>query len=130
MVSAVSISALNAGIGNSIGIGLKCGIGISLRLSSKNEFVWSFKHSNAFDVVKQALTKVPTLAYFDMKKETRIMTDTSHKDLGFVSQPKHGDKLVTVQVGTRFLNDPETCYATIENEILDVTWSIKKCHTF
>ena len=30
MVSAVSVSALKAGIGSSIGIGLKCGIGTSL----------------------------------------------------------------------------------------------------
>ena len=30
MVSAVSVSALNGGIGSSIGIGLKCGIGTSL----------------------------------------------------------------------------------------------------
>ena len=30
VVSAVSVSALNAGIGSSIGIGLKCGIGTSL----------------------------------------------------------------------------------------------------
>ena len=29
MVSAVSVSALNVGIGSSIGIGLKCGIGTS-----------------------------------------------------------------------------------------------------
>ena len=52
VVSAVSVSALNGGIGSSIGISLKCGIGTSLLISTKSfAYKTSFiKPSSAFSV--------------------------------------------------------------------------------
>ena len=40
-------------------------------LSTKNEFLWSSEHGQAFTKAKEYLVDVPTLAYFDMTKPTR-----------------------------------------------------------
>ena len=42
----------------------------------------------------------------------------------------HGDNWRIVQAGSRFLSDTETRYATIETEMLGVTWAVLKCHKF
>ena len=47
MVSAVLVLALNAGIGSSIGIGLKCGIGTSLVKKTLNTFTLSSPHNTS-----------------------------------------------------------------------------------
>ena len=99
-------------------------------LSSKNEFVWCPHHSVAFEAAKEMLSEVPTLAFYDATRPTRIMTDACNTGLGFVLQQKNGDTWHTIQTGSRFLSDAETRYATIEKEMLGVTWSIRKCHKF
>ena len=99
-------------------------------LSAKNDFVWGPDHTKAFKLVKESLTQVPILSYFDITKPTRLMTDASCKGLGFVSQQMHGDKWQIVQAGSRFLSDTETRYATIEKEMLGVTWAVLKCRKF
>ena len=58
MVSAVSVSALNAGIGSSIGIGLKCSIGTSLPfLSHTNLLFQKLNFLKIKDIVKLEMAK-------------------------------------------------------------------------
>lgn len=61
-------------------------------LSTKNEFLWSHAHDQAFLKAKQFLASAPTLAYFDPTKQTRLLTDTSRHGLGFVLQQHRQDK--------------------------------------
>ena len=35
-----------------------------------------------------------------------------------------------MQAGFHFLSDPKSWYATIEKEMLGVTWAVIKCHKF
>ena len=46
-------------------------------LSTKNDFVWSPEHDQAFDRAKGSLSSAPTLSFFDTNKPTRISTDAS-----------------------------------------------------
>ena len=57
---------------------------LRLLWSVKNEFLRGSEHTKAFELAKEALSAVPTLAFYDLKKPTRIMTDASSKSLGFV----------------------------------------------
>ena len=52
-------------------------------LSVKNKFLWGSEHSRTFQLAKEALSEVPTLAFRDIKKPTRIMTVASSKGLWF-----------------------------------------------
>ena len=102
-------------------------------LSTRNEFLWTQVHDNAFMKAKQSLSSAPTLAYFDASKETHLYTDASTLGLGFLllqRQTKNTSDWRVMQAGSRFLTDTETRYAVIELECLAVAWAIKKCHLF
>ena len=94
-------------------------------LSSKNEFIWSDHHSQAFAKVKEQLPSVSILGY----QET--YTDASRQGIDFVLQRQStSGQWVLIQAGSRFLSSPESRYAIIELEILAVTWAVLKCKMF
>ena len=96
-------------------------------LSTKNEFLWSSHHQEAFTNIKTSLTTSPLLSFFDKTKPTRLSTDASRQGLGFILQQKTGDEWNLVQAGSRFLSDAETRYAVIELEMLAVCWAVTEC---
>lgn len=98
--------------------------------SIHNDFLWTPNHSEAFQRAKEMLTTAPTLAYFDLNKETHLYTDASTLGLGFVLMQKHNDEWKIVQAGSRFLTGTEGRYAVIELECLAIAWAVKKCHIF
>ena len=99
-------------------------------LSTKNDFVWSESYGEAFSVAKRSLTTPPVLSFFDITKPTRLSTDASRQGLGFILQQKTSGEWLLVQAGSRFLSDAESRYATIELELLAVTWAVTKCKVF
>ena len=100
-------------------------------LSTKNDFLWSPTHDQAFKAAKEHLTIAPILSFFDIDKPTRLSTDASRHGLGFILQQQNPDgKWTLTQAGSCFLLDAECCYAIIELEMLAVCWAILKCHTF
>ena len=99
-------------------------------LSTKNEFLWLNDHDKAFSKAKQSLTTPPVLSFFDITKPTRLSTDASRQGLGFILQQKTSDEWTLVQAGSRFLSDVETRYATIELELLAISWAVLKCNMF
>ena len=99
-------------------------------LSTKNEFLWSDHHQEAFTNIKKSLTASPLLSFFNMTKPTQLSTDASRQGLGFVLQQLTGEEWTLVQAGSRFLSDTETRYAVIELEMLAVCWAITKCRLF
>jgi len=100
-------------------------------LSTKHDFIWSQEHDQAFAEAKAKLTEVPTLAYFNVAKETRLCTDASRQGLGFVLQQlSDNGHWNLVQAGSRFLTSAESRYAVIELELLAIAWAVTKCHVF
>ena len=99
-------------------------------LSSKNDFLWTPVHDEAFAHATKVLATAPTLAFFDARKETRLYTDASTLGIGFILLQKAGDEWKIIQAGSRFLTDTEGRYAVIELECLAVAWAIKKCNIF
>ena len=48
------------------------------------EWAWESKQQNAFDAIKQVITTLPVLTYFDKTKKHTIQCDASKKGLGAV----------------------------------------------
>ena len=69
-------------------------------LSTKNKFLWSSYHQDAFSHIKTSLTTTPMLSFFDINKPTRLSTDASRQGLGFILQQETGDKWTLVQAGS------------------------------
>ena len=100
-------------------------------LSTKHEYVWLAEHDQVFARVKEHLIDIPTLAYFNMTKPTRLCTDASRQGVGFILQQQSDTgEWTLVQAGSRFLTLAESRYAVIELELLAVTWSVIKCKMF
>ena len=59
-------------------------------LSTKNHFQWSETHNEVFQTAKQHLTVTPILS-FNINKPTRLCTDASRHDLGFILQQQNQD---------------------------------------
>ena len=64
---------------------------ISKLLSTKNDFIWSPAHNDAFKKAKDSLTVAPVLSFFDSTKPTQLRTDASCHGLGFILQQKSVD---------------------------------------
>ena len=106
----------------------------------KNMFTWGKEHDEAFEAVKQCLTRLPILALFDPGLRTRIEADGSKlKGLGYSLQQFHGDGCKckcahrvwrNVQCGSRWLSEAESRYAPVEFEALAVAWGVHKCKYF
>lgn len=98
-------------------------------MSPKHTFVWTPDHDQAFRRVKAALSSPPILATFDPSLPTVLQTDASRLNgIGYALLQDHGGgHFRLIQCGSRFLTDAETRYATIELELLAVTWATSKC---
>ena len=54
-------------------------------LPKKNsEWHWDDQHREAFQLLKEECTKMPTLCYYDVKKAVKISADNSKSGLGAV----------------------------------------------
>jgi hypothetical protein len=117
-----------------------------------NKVYWDADLQNAFEQSKDALCGElkKGLQYYDMKKETVLITDWSKLGIGFVLLQKHckcsGDPTpLCCETGwklclcnSRHLDPTEQrSYAPIEGEALAVAWALKKarvyllgCHKF
>ena len=73
-------------------------------LSTKNTFVWTEVHQEAFNKVKKALTSPPVLAHYDVNLPTALQTDASRLNgLGYALLQSHGEHWRLVQCGSKFL---------------------------
>ena len=100
-------------------------------LSTKNDYLWSEHHAQAFSKIKKQMITSPVLAFFDITKPTRLCTDASRQGLGFVLQQQStAGKWILVQAGSRFLSGAESRYAIIELELLVVAWAVLKSKLF
>ena len=81
---------------------------------------------NAFQEVKDVLTKAPVLAYYDVTKPVKVTCDASKCGLG--AALLQDDKLVAF--ASRALTDAETRYAQIEKELLAVVFAFEKFNQY
>ena len=85
-------------------------------------YVWGPEHDHSFNQVKQEITSMGVLRYFDPNVESVIQTDASQKGLGAVllqqGQP--------VCYASKALTETERNYSNIERETLGVVWGLER----
>lgn len=86
------------------------------------EWAWDSTHQDAFDAIKEELTKTPVLAYFNCKSEHVIQTDASLKGLGAVLL-QEGRPVIYVSLT---LTPAEEHYSNIERELLGVVFAMER----
>lgn len=97
-------------------------------LSKDVEFSWDKPQSDAFEKVKEVLTRSPgpVLGYYDPSKELTLQVDASKYGLGAAlfqdSRP--------IAVASKSLTSSEVNYAQIEKEMYAIVFGCKRFHQF
>ncbi|GFR84453.1 Pol polyprotein [Elysia marginata] len=99
-----------------------------LRKLTRNsqKWQWGKDQNKAFNKLKDRLTQVGVIAYFDPKKETEILVDASPCGLGAILTQQ--GKIVCY--AGRALTDVETRYSQTEREMLAVVYGVEKFHMY
>ena len=95
-------------------------------LTSKTaKWKWEKEHSEAFQKIKNVISREVMLAYPDFTKPFVIHTDASHYQLGAVIS--QDDKPIAFY--SRKLNPAQTRYTTTERELLSIVETLKEFRT-
>ena len=91
---------------------------------------WSREHDKAFDQLREALSKAPTLAYFDETKDTSIYVDASPVGIAAIltQKSRNGKHTHTISYASRALTSVEQRYSQTEREALAVVWACEHFH--
>ena len=95
-------------------------------LKSETTFEWKEEQKEAFEKLKNCLTRDPILVYPDFKKDFYLACDASNTGLGAVLLQKDKTRMRAVSYASRVLNSTEQRYSTTEKECLGVVWGLKK----
>ena len=90
------------------------------------EWTWDSTHQDAFDAIKEELTKTPVLVYFNPKSNHIIQTDGSLKGLGAVLL-QEGRPVIYL---SRTLTPAEEHYSNIKRELLGVVFAMERLHNY
>ena len=95
-------------------------------MKKDSEFVWDAQQDCAFKQMKEVITSVDTLAYFDPSKEVTLQVDASKKGLGAVMF-QDGKP---VAFASKALNACEQRYAQIEKELYTILFDCERFHHY
>ena len=97
------------------------------------KFTWNESHQRAFDLLKEKLTTVPVMSYFDIHKETELCVDASPFGLsGILTQKDNNNSEIfkVIAYGSRSLTKIEQKYSQTEREALAIIWAVEHFHQY
>ena len=101
------------------------------KLTRKGEtFQWGPEQKQAFQQLKEKLSKAETLAYFDKKAKTQVIADASPVGLGAILIQEQAGTQHVVANASRSLTEEEPCYAQTEKEALGLVWACERFHVY
>jgi transposase InsO family protein len=100
------------------------------RKRSSNVVEWNDELNEAFEKLKEYLSKSPVLKLPDLRESFIVRTDASGKSIGGVLLQEVNGVDHPVAYVSRKLNDREARYAVEERECLAIVWCIQKFHRY
>lgn len=91
---------------------------------------WGLNQQQAFESLKSALTNIPTLGYYDVKDQTRVIADASPVGLGAVLIQMDDKGPRVIAYGHKTLTDCERRYCQTEKEALALVWAVEHFHMY
>ena len=99
-------------------------------LRKDQEWEWSSQCQEAFELLKEELTKRPVTAFPDFSKPFRLYTDASNLGLGAILSQKQEGKERIICCASRTLTPSEVNYSTTKKECLALVWGIGTFRSF
>lgn len=93
-------------------------------------FVWGKAQQEAFEKLKEKLTKAPILRLPQWELPFTIETDASGTGLGALLTQGEGEQVWPIAYASRILKDAETRYSATEREGLAVVWAVGKFKSY
>ncbi|XP_062698374.1 uncharacterized protein K02A2.6-like [Aedes albopictus] len=94
------------------------------------KFDWKSEHEEAFRKLKEMVTDIKTLHYFDSSLRTRVVADASPVGLGAVliqfSDPNNDFHPRVVSYASKSLSPTEKRYCQTEKEALALVWAVER----
>ncbi|XP_055586012.1 uncharacterized protein K02A2.6-like [Uranotaenia lowii] len=92
-------------------------------------FKWEAKHEESFQHLKQAISNVRTLSFFDNNLRTRVVADASPVALGavliqFIDHTDNEPRVI--RYASKSLSKTESRYCQTEKEALALVWAVEK----
>ncbi|XP_064475326.1 uncharacterized protein K02A2.6-like [Ornithodoros turicata] len=96
------------------------------------EFIWTERHQKVFERIKQEMSQVRTLAYFDDSKETYIITDAGPDGVAGVLAQESNDKenLSILAYYSRALTSTKKRYPQIDKEMLAIVSTAERFRAY
>lgn len=88
------------------------------------KFTWNTEHQQAFDKIKDSLTKMPILNYPDFEKPFLLTTDASNLSMGFVLSQEINGEDKPISFGSKAFTPGESNKSTIEKELTAIHFGI------
>ena len=105
----------------------KCTVPLNALLQKENDFKWTTKCQESFDLLKSKLTSAPILAFPDMTKPFQLTTDASGLAIGYIlGQKDDQNRERIISFGGRALRKEEKKWTVSELECLAVLEGIKQ----
>ena len=103
-----------------------------LRKLLEKDTLWSSEkpQQDAFDTLKDLVTKAPVLKYFDPKLPTRISSDASKSGLEATLEQCHEGTWHPVVYASRSLTSAEQNYCQLEKETLSILFACDRFHEY
>lgn len=94
------------------------------------EGYWKEEQNVGFQQLKQALSTVETLGYYDPEDETQVIADASPVGLGavLIQSDRRGPRIIAY--GNRTLSELERKYSQTEKEALALVWAVEHFNIF
>lgn len=101
------------------------------RLTKKNaKFIWDNDCQEAFDYLRESLTKAPVLQYPDPDRKFYLSTDASGFAIGAILHQVYDGQELPVAYASRQMVKAELNYSTTEKECLALIWGIKQFRNY
>lgn len=95
-----------------------------------SKYQWMCHHEEAFNKLKDIISRRESLALFDPNCPTFLFTDASPVGLGAVLVQSQNGQHRICAYGSKTLSDTERRYAQTEKEALAIVWGVERFHFF
>lgn len=100
---------------------LRLGLGKSANIQK----IWTSKQDEAFEALKESISNIKTLGYYNPSDKTQVIADASPVGLGAVLVQVGKDGPRVIAFGHKSLTDCEKRYCQTEKEALALVWAVE-----